>query len=96
MSIANEHSLDNSCRGGICDACLIKGKESIRRYCIRNDSREQQRVVRVGQVVKRSKDSVCRVGGKSRWQPIDGNIVECIGTNRPQEVNTCAYVARVN
>lgn len=56
-------------------------------------------MVRVGQIVKRSKDSVSRVGGNGRWRPIDGNIVERIGTNGPQEVNACPWVAnkaRVN
>ena len=55
-------------------------------------------MVRVFQIVKRSEDRVCRVSEISRWQPIEGNIVECIG-NRAYEVNACACVAnnaRVN
>lgn len=98
MLIANEHSLDKSCRGGICDECLIKGQKSVGRRCVRDDSREQQRVVRVFQVVKRSKDSVCRVGEVSGWHPIQREIVGCIA-DRTYEVNACACVAngaRVN
>lgn len=89
--IANGHSLGRSYRGAICDACLIKDEESVWGRCVRDNGREQERVVRVIQVGQRGEDIVCRVSEIRGWFPIKGDIVECIA-NRAYEVDTYAYV----